>query len=111
MLVDKKELEMGIEKESTEHGMSYEEARKTALDHLKERPDYYSVADKAGLEEEGVQEGKKWPFDTEMTSGEGRTGRLKKHWNKQKRSGKKQFADIPVGATGTFGGIPLEESK
>lgn len=100
MIVSKKELELGIEKESGEHGMSYEEARKTALDHLKERPDYYSAAEKAGLEEEGVEEGKKWPFDTEMTSGEGRTGRLKKHWNKQKKSKRAQFADIPVGASG-----------
>ena len=99
IIFDKHELELGIAKESGEHGMSYEEARKTAIDHLKERPDYYSVAEKAGLEEEGLEEGKKWPFDTEMASGEGRTGRLKKHWSKQKRSGKKQFADIPYGAS------------
>lgn len=92
---------MGIEKESSEHGMSYEEARKTALDHLKERPDYYSVADKAGLEESEIDLNE-W-YDsvfTKKNSGKGRTGRLKLHWNKQKRSGKPQFADIPVGASG-----------
>ena len=99
ILIDKKELEMGIEKESTEHGMSYEEARKTALDHLKERPDYYSVADKAGLEEEGLVEWYDSVF-TKKNSGKGRTGRLKLHWNKQKKSNKKQFADIPYGASG-----------
>jgi hypothetical protein len=98
IIVDKKELEMGIEKESTEHGMSYEQARKTAIDHLKERPDYYSVAEKAGLEEEGLDEWTDSIFTKERTGG--RTGRLKKHWNKQKRSGTKQFADVPVGASG-----------
>ena len=77
ILVDKSELQKGIEKESSEHGMSPEEARKTALDHLKERPDYYSVAEKAGLEEEGLEEGKKWPYDTKMASGGGRYGRIK----------------------------------
>lgn len=102
MIVSKKELELGIEKESGEHGMSYEEARKTALDHLKERPDYYSVADKAGLEEEDSCNLDEW-FDsvfTKKNSGQGRAGRLKKHWNKQKRSGRAEFADIPVGASG-----------
>jgi len=100
LILDKKELQMGIEKESTEHGMSYEEARKTAIDHLKENPKYYTIADSVGLEEEGVDEGKNYPFEGEFTKYEGRTGRLKKHWNKQKRSKKKQFADIPWGSSG-----------
>mgnify|MGYP003350318663 CR=1 FL=1 len=82
ILIDKEELQKGIEKESSEHGMSPEEARKTALDHLKERPDYYSVAEKAGLEEENVDEGKDWPYDTKMASGSGRYGRLKLAYKK-----------------------------
>ena len=100
ILLDKKELEKGIEKESQEHGMTPEEARKTAIDHLKENPHYYSIADTVGLEEENVDEGKNYPFEGEFTRYEGRTGRLKKHWNKQKKSGKKQFADIPWGSSG-----------
>ena len=67
ILVDKKELQMGIDKESREHGMSYEEARRTAIDHLKERPDYYSVAEKAGLEEEGLEEWTDSIFTKEKT--------------------------------------------
>ena len=66
ILFSKSELEKGIAKEKSEHGMSDEEARKTAIDHLKERPDYYSVAEKAGLEEENVDEGKDWPYDTKI---------------------------------------------
>jgi len=75
MIVNKHELKMGIEKESGEHGMSYEQAHKTALDHLKERPDYYSVADKAGLEEESLDEWYDSIFKKNMTGG--RTKRLK----------------------------------
>ena len=78
ILVDKSELEKGIEKESSEHGMSQEEARKTALDHLKERPDYYSVAEKAGLEEEGLEEWNDSVFKKGMTG-----GRLKRLKNKK----------------------------
>lgn len=100
ILLDKKELEKGIKKESEEHGMSYEEARRTAIDHLKENPHYYSVADSVGLEEENIEEGQNYPFEREFTKYEGRTGRLKKHWNKQKKSKKKQFADIPFGSSG-----------
>ena len=96
MLVNKHELEMGIEKESSEHGMSREEARKTALDHLKERPDYYSVADKAGLEEEGMLEWNDSIFTKEKTSGGGRYGRVKKAVNKMKRSRKKHIAGAPA---------------
>jgi hypothetical protein len=47
------ELEMGIETEMKEHGMSKAEATKTAKDHLSENPNYYSKMKKAGLEEGG----------------------------------------------------------
>lgn len=47
------ELKMGIKKEMKEHGMSHEEARKTASDHLKENPHYYSIAHKVGLADGG----------------------------------------------------------
>ena len=39
-IYDKHELKIGIKKEMTEHGMSKEEATKTAKDHLKENPHY-----------------------------------------------------------------------
>jgi len=78
MIVNKKELKMGIDKESKEHGMSYEDAYKTALDHLKERPDYYSVASNAGLEEESLQEWNDSIFKKGMTG-----GRLKRIKNKK----------------------------
>jgi hypothetical protein len=58
-IYDKKELETGIKKEMEEHGMSHEEATKTAKDHLKENPHYYSIADSVGLEDEEVTESKK----------------------------------------------------
>jgi len=76
IILDKHELEMGIAKESSEHGMSYEEARKTAIEHLKENPKYYSVAEKAGLEEEGLEEWYDSIF-TKKNSGKGRYGRVK----------------------------------
>lgn len=76
IIVDKHELQMGIEKESSEHHMSHEEARRTAIEHLKERPDYYSAAEKAGLEEEGLVEWSDSIF-TKDKSGKGRTGRYK----------------------------------
>ena len=75
MIINKKELEIGIDKEHTEHHMSLEDAKKTALDHLKERPDYYSVAEKAGLEEEGLEEWNDSIFKKGMTGG--RLDRLK----------------------------------
>jgi hypothetical protein len=75
IIVNKHELQLGIEKESSEHGMSTEEARKTAIDHLKERPDYYSKAEEAGLEQEGLKEIK-------LTTG--RLGGLKKNIKKKK---------------------------
>lgn len=56
IVVDAKELKMGIQKEMEEHGMSYKEAHKTAIDHLKENPHYYSISEKAGLEEENLSE-------------------------------------------------------
>ncbi len=58
-IFDKKELEVGIEKEMKEHGMSHEEALRTAKDHLKENPHYYSIADSVGLEDEELNEAKK----------------------------------------------------
>lgn len=99
ILVDKKELEMGIEKEMKEHGMTPEKARKTAIDHLKERPDYYSVAEKAGLEEEDMVEWNDSIFKKGMTGG------------RMKRLKKVKGPYVPVGATGTLGGIPLEEAE
>jgi len=59
MIFDKHELETGIRKEMQEHGMSKEEATKTAKDHLKENPHYYSIADSVGLEDEELNEAKK----------------------------------------------------
>lgn len=97
IILDKHELELGIEKESKEHGMSYEEARKTAIDHLKERPDYYTVADNAGLEEEL----KEW-FDsifTSKNSNKGRYGRVKKAIEKEKRKKGSRFAPAVYGAS------------
>jgi len=90
LILNKHELAMGIAKESSEHGMSYDEARKTAIDHLKERPDYYSVADKAGLEEDDALEEWHDSIFTKGKSGSGRAGRVKKAINKAKKS--KQFA-------------------
>ena len=103
ILLDKHELQLGIEKESSEHGMSYDEARKTAIDHLKENPKYYSVADKAGLEEEDVDldELQEW-FDsifTSKNSGKGRAGRVKRAVNKEKRKGGARFAPAVYGAS------------
>jgi hypothetical protein len=47
------ELEMGIKTEMEEHGMSKANATKTAKDHLRENPKYYSIMKKVGLEEGG----------------------------------------------------------
>lgn len=107
MLVNKHELELGIEKESGEHGMSYEKARQTALDHLKERPDYYSAAEKAGLEEEGLLEWTDSVFTKEKTGG--RYGRVKRTISKMKSHKTKRIAgDPPV--WGASGGI-FKEGK
>ena len=54
VLVDREELAMGAGEEAEEHGMSPEDARNTALQHLsKKNPHYYSIAKSVGLEEEG----------------------------------------------------------
>lgn len=45
------ELAKGIKDEAGEHGMSKSQAKKTAKDHLKKDPKYYSKLDKIGLEE------------------------------------------------------------
>jgi hypothetical protein len=50
------ELSMGIETEMKEHGMSKAEATKTAKDHLRENPNYYSKMKAAGLEDGGQLE-------------------------------------------------------
>jgi len=47
------ELEMGIKTEMKEHGMDKAEATKTAKDHLRENPRYYSIMKKVGLEDGG----------------------------------------------------------
>jgi len=49
--VSYKELPIGIEVEM-EHTSDKEEAKKIALDHLKEDPNYYSKLNKAGLIDE-----------------------------------------------------------
>lgn len=99
IILDKHELAIGIEKESSEHGMSYEEARKTAIDHLKERPDYYSVANAAGLEEEErLQEWYDSIF-TSKNSNKGRYGRVKKSIDKEKRKKGPRFAPGVYGAS------------
>lgn len=50
------ELEMGIKTEMEEHGMSKSEATKTAKDHLRENPNYYTKMKEAGLEYGGQLE-------------------------------------------------------
>lgn len=45
----KTELNKGIKNEMSEHGMSKKEATKTAKDHLKENPKYYTLMAKAGI--------------------------------------------------------------
>jgi len=57
LIIDKKQLKMGIAKEMEEHGMSEQEAHKTAIDHIKENPRYYSIADSVRLEDEKIVEG------------------------------------------------------
>lgn len=51
MDIPRKELKMGIEEESGEHGMSKKQAAKTAIDHLKKHKHYYSKLKSIGLEE------------------------------------------------------------
>jgi len=50
------ELERGIKTEMEEHGMDKAEATKTAKDHLRENPRYYSIMKKVGLEDGGQLE-------------------------------------------------------
>ena len=45
------ELKMGMKDEMEEHGMTKDEAKKTAKDHLKKNKRYYSIMKKVGLEE------------------------------------------------------------
>jgi hypothetical protein len=40
--IDENELKIGIAEEAKEHGLNQEEARKIAMDHLREHPDYYT---------------------------------------------------------------------
>jgi len=106
-IYDKKELEMGIKKEMEEHGMSEQEATKTAKDHLKENPKYYSIASNVGLEDEsaleeslaalnGIPTGKNWPFTKP-------SGRLKGIERKIKKARKQGSAGYAVGP----GGLPF----
>jgi hypothetical protein len=50
------ELQKGIRVEMKEHGMSRAKATKTALDHLKENPKYYTKMEESGLESGGEVE-------------------------------------------------------
>jgi hypothetical protein len=83
-IVDRQELEMGIKKEMTEHGMSEQKARKTAMDHLRENPHYYSIASGVGLEDEMVAEDGqiKRQFVKRMKKIPSRLTKLKKHYRK-----------------------------
>ena len=120
IVLDRKELENGIKKEMSEHGMDEKKARQTAIDHLKENPHYYSIADSVGLEDEeqesleeyktgwaknpkggstkkainGIPTGKNFPF----TQKSGRLWKIKK----AAKSG-------PVVAVGAGFGGPAEE--
>lgn len=53
MSIDPKEIEMGTKHEH-EHTQDDALARKIAMDHLKDDPNYYSKLKKAGLEQEGA---------------------------------------------------------
>ena len=46
---NKRELKMGIKVEMSEHGMNRKIATKTAKDHLRENPHYYTKSKKCGL--------------------------------------------------------------
>ena len=50
-MIDKKEILVGVEVEM-EHTSDKEEAKKIAMDHLKEDPHYYTKLLKAGLVDE-----------------------------------------------------------
>lgn len=110
IVINRKELQKGIQKEKGEHGMSDAEARKTAIDHLKENPHYYSIADSVGLEDEealeealaalnGIPTGKNWPF----TKPAGRLKGIEKKVRKAKKQGTTAYAVGP-GGSGIVGG-------
>lgn len=98
IIKENKELQMGIKKEMEEHGMSYAKAKKTAADHLKENPHYYTVAASVGLEDEeiseslpaisGIPSGKKFPF----TQPSGRLKGIKRQIKKAHKSGTAAYA-------------------
>jgi hypothetical protein len=99
IIKENKELQMGIKKEMEEHGMSYAKAKKTAADHLKENPHYYTVAASVGLEDEetmeealaalnGIPAGKNWPF----TRPAGRLRVLKAKYAKARAQGSVGYA-------------------
>jgi hypothetical protein len=73
--IDPSELAHGIAEEQREHKLNYNEARRIALDHLREHPDYYRLVEKSLKEnrtakkymkadgtrwaDEGIEEGQK----------------------------------------------------
>jgi phage gp29-like protein len=78
---DPEELAKGIEEEMREHGMSREEARKTALDHLRESPRYYSIIEKALAEAKSPQAEKYLMTDGSRMADAGiAEGRNEKDW-------------------------------
>lgn len=102
LIVDRKELQKGIEKEKSEHGMSDAKARKTAIDHLKENPHYYSIADSVGLEdEEALEEVSHMvkPTKAKLTRIPSRTAKLKQY---AKKHPNRPFT--VVGGSGIVGG-------
>lgn len=85
IIIDRKELQKGIEKEKSEHGMNDAKARKTAIDHLKENPHYYSIADSVGLENEETLEETSHivkPTKAKLTHIPSRTKKLKQYAKK-----------------------------
>jgi hypothetical protein len=50
-MISEADIVEGAAIEKEEHGLTDEQARKVAMDHLKENPDYYRILKKAGLRE------------------------------------------------------------
>jgi hypothetical protein len=50
--MNKKQLEIGIKRESDEHGLGEALSKKIAMDHLREIPDYYDRLDEMEREAE-----------------------------------------------------------
>jgi phage gp29-like protein len=91
---DPEEFSRGIEEEMREHGMSREEARKTAMDHLRENPHYYSIVDKALAEsEETTPEKYLMPNGDRMADAGIAEGRKEKDWQNVRAGGTSGAAD------------------